>query len=154
MTWTHRALNQLLLLATLLAAATGPRVHAQDAGDEPADIELAQPEVQRPVLRVDPAIRTIPARIQEERGRFKAKLDRQLSGRLDEIKRICGLTPSQAKKLTVAGNGDIKRVMDQWDQIAAKIVDSAPPADNPRVSLLLIHQLNVDAAALRRRISR
>lgn len=50
----------------------------------------------------------------------RKRLDTQLSLRIDELDRTCTLTEPQKKKLRLAGQGDIKRLFDEMNEIRKK----------------------------------
>ncbi|MFN0056057.1 MAG: hypothetical protein ACKV0T_28255 [Planctomycetales bacterium] len=46
----------------------------------------------------------------------RKRLDSQLQLRIDEVDRVCGVTPEQKKKLELAGRADIRRFHEQVDE--------------------------------------
>lgn len=52
----------------------------------------------------------------------RARIKSQLKMRIDELVRICGLDESQQRKLTLAGQGDIKRFNDQVEVVRKKFL--------------------------------
>ena len=50
----------------------------------------------------------------------RARINSRLKIHLDELDRICSLTPDQRQKLMLAGHGDMKRLFDQIEVVRAK----------------------------------
>jgi hypothetical protein len=140
---THHPFGRLLLIAALVAPATGQFAYAQD-DDELAVNAQAILEGQRQRFRQAVIQKQHAIQLQAQRDLYLAKLDYLLSGRLDELNQYCRLTEAQVKKLNVAGRGDIKRFMDRWDQIAANSHDASAPLDDIRALRLSIR---IDAQA-------
>jgi hypothetical protein len=115
---------RLLLVAAVLAAAGTERLARAQDDDEPAANALANRERELGELRAALIQKQHEHQLEVQRDRHKARFERLLSSRLDELKESCQLTEAQVQKLTVAGNGEIKRFMDRWDQIAGKTAGS------------------------------
>jgi hypothetical protein len=60
-------------------------------------------------------------------GVYRNRLESALSLKLDDVERITGITPSQKRKLLLAGRGDIKRFFDKVDE--AKRLSANPGAN-------------------------
>jgi hypothetical protein len=60
---------------------------------------------------------------------FQARLDNRLKLKLDEVKRIAGLTDAQRQKLELAGRGDLKRFAERAEKLRATCESYAEIAD-------------------------
>jgi hypothetical protein len=115
----HQLPGRLLFVAVALAGCASVRVARAQNDHEPEENAVADPAAVRQLAVVEArrlAILQNQAVDQQlKRHQLNASLDALLSRRLDELKSSCRLSEAQLKKLTVAGHGDIKRLMDEWD---------------------------------------
>ena len=59
-------------------------------------------------------------------GAVRQRLESRLKSRIEQIDRVCKLTPDQRSKLNVAGRGDIKRAFARADELKAKYAAGRP----------------------------
>jgi hypothetical protein len=108
---TDTRIRSFWIAAVLVIAGIERAALAQD-DDEP--LEAPQAALQ---ARMEARREALLLRVLAERAKLERLTKARLSRRLDELKLSCQLTEAQVQKLTVAGNGEIKRFMDQIDEI-------------------------------------
>jgi hypothetical protein len=108
---TDPRIRSFWIAAVLVAAGTERFARAQD-DEEP--LEAPQDALQ---ARMEARREVLVQRLLGERADLERLTKATMSRRLDELKVSCQLTEAQVQKLTVAGNGEIKRFMDEIDQI-------------------------------------
>jgi hypothetical protein len=71
----------------------------------------------------------------------RRRLESRLKFRIDQIDRVCKLSPEQRSKLNVAGRGDMRRFFAQIDALKAKWADVAIEVDVQALHARLIEQV-------------
>ncbi len=111
MTFTHRALKHLPVLAALLAVVTvGQNAYAQDLLNE--DVEEAVVAPQQQFMIGEENFNAWVFGNARDPNTAKSKLETQFKLQVDEIGRVAKLSDGQKKKLELAARGDMKRFFD------------------------------------------
>ena len=125
----------LAILALLAPGAAGAGARGQQAGGE------------RPVARepregliefegVDPIAVTAQFNVlaygQGDQETARKRLESRLKLRIEQIDRVCKLTPEQRNKLNAAGRGDIKRAFARAEELKGKHAAGRPGIDHKR----------------------
>lgn len=111
MTFTHRALNHLWTLATLMAVVgVGQHAYAQDLLNE--DVEEAPVVPQQQFMIGEENFNAWVFGNARDPNTAKTKLETQFKLQVDEISRVAKLSEAQKKKLELAARGDMKRFFD------------------------------------------
>ncbi len=116
----NRTLSRLLAALTVLAAVTmGRTACAQGRFGRDVFVPMAD----------SPTILLTDAQFEQwafhglSADEFRARLERRLTARVNEIHRICPLTEAQRKKLNLAGLGDIRHFFADVEKIKQTIRD-------------------------------
>jgi hypothetical protein len=130
MNLTLRQIRCSLLLATTIAGAGASKtVCAQGIDDFVETDNRPEPEAKKADRDRHPffanVLRTKYAKwIRSEFGTLDkalGRLEAALAKRFDELELCCDLTDSQRRKLSIAGQGDIKRFMDRLDRFGGSL---------------------------------
>ncbi len=100
------------LLALALAA---PAAHAQGFDDEEEEVEAAGAMNPHMFVYTDENFDQWVFGNGRNYSTFRSSVDSLLLMQIEELDRACGLTDAQRAKLMLAGRGDLKRILDAYD---------------------------------------
>lgn len=112
---THRLRRRLLAALTVLAAVgIGPFARAQE-DDDPDEAPAQQPQQNQMFWSEENFDQWVFGNSRNA-AVGRVRLDSQLTLKVEEVERVCGMTEIQKKKLRLAGRGDVKRFLDRVEE--------------------------------------